>query len=321
MTKRKTLKARSPEDLLAVVPIVLGFHPEDSIVMLTFGPPGETFHARVDLPGPDQVPDAVAPLLQAAVRNRVDRVAFILYTREAALGWSAAAILTSKFGGAGLDVVAVLRADGHRWFRLDGPDAPEGRPYDVGSHPFAAQAVYDGTVTHRDRASLAKSLEPLPAAVAKVVEVMPAALARLPDLERAAEAAWIVETVFEVVEGERRLSDADVARLVVAITDLKLRDAAWLQMQRHTAPRHVALWTDVLRRTPEELVAAPACLLAFAAWLAGQGALAWCALDRCRAAEPDYGLAECVVVALDQAIPPSDWDVLGPECASAADPA
>ncbi len=169
----------------------------------------------------------------------------------------------------------------------------------------------------RDRASLAKSLEPLPAAVAKVVEVMPGALARLPDLERAAEAAWIVETVFEVVEGERRLSDADVARLVVAITDLKLRDAAWLQMQRHTARRHVALWTDVLRRTPEELVAAPACLLAFAAWLAGQGALAWCALDRCRAAEPDYGLAECVVVALDQAIPPSDWDLLGPECASA----
>ena len=238
MTKRKTLKARSPEDLLAVVPIVLGFHPEDSIVMLTFGPPGETFHARVDLPGPDQVPDAVAPLLQAAVRNRVDRVAFILYTREAALGWSAAAILTSEFGGAGLDVVAVLRADGRRWFRLDGPDAPEGRPYDVGSHPFAAQAVYDGTVTHRDRASLAKSLEPLPAAVANVVEVMPAALARLPDLERAAEAAWIVETVFEVVEGERRLSDADVARLVVAITDIKLRDAAWLQMQRHTARRH-----------------------------------------------------------------------------------
>ena len=248
-------------------------------------------------------------------------MAFILYTREAALGWSAAAILTSKFGGAGLDVVAVLRADGRRWFRLDGPDAPEGRPYDVGSHPFAAQAVYDGTVTHRDRASLAKSLEPLPAAVANVVEVMPAALARLPDLERAAEAAWIVETVFEVVEGERRLSDVEVARLVVAITDIKLRDAAWLQMQRHTATRHVALWTDVLRRTPEELVAAPACLLAFAAWLAGQGALAWCALDRCRAAEPDYGLAECVVVALDQAIPPSDWDALGPECASAADPA
>ena len=112
-----------------------------------------------------------------------------------------------------------------------------------------------------------------------------------------------------------------MARLLVAITDIRLRDAAWLQMQRHTARRHVELWTDVLRRTPEELVAAPACLLGFAAWLAGQGALAWCAVDRCRAAEPDYGLAECVAVALDQAIPPSDWDLLGPECAAAADPA
>ena len=37
------------EDLLAVVPVVLGFEPADSIVMLTLGA-RHTFHARVDLP-------------------------------------------------------------------------------------------------------------------------------------------------------------------------------------------------------------------------------------------------------------------------------
>ena len=44
-----TLTARTPEDVLAVVPVVLGFEPTESMVMLTFGsdPP---FHARVDLP-------------------------------------------------------------------------------------------------------------------------------------------------------------------------------------------------------------------------------------------------------------------------------
>ena len=31
-----TLTARRPEDLLAAVPVVLGFHPRDSLVMLTF---------------------------------------------------------------------------------------------------------------------------------------------------------------------------------------------------------------------------------------------------------------------------------------------
>ena len=34
---RMTLTARGPEDVLAVVPVVLGFVPEDSLVMLTFG--------------------------------------------------------------------------------------------------------------------------------------------------------------------------------------------------------------------------------------------------------------------------------------------
>ena len=48
-TSPTTLTARTPEDILAVVPVVLGFEPTESLVMLTFGsdPP---FHARVDLP-------------------------------------------------------------------------------------------------------------------------------------------------------------------------------------------------------------------------------------------------------------------------------
>ena len=45
------LTTRTPEDVLAAVPVVLGFEPLDSVVMLTFGG-GETFHARVDLPPP-----------------------------------------------------------------------------------------------------------------------------------------------------------------------------------------------------------------------------------------------------------------------------
>ena len=49
---------------------------------------------------------------------------------------------------------------------------------------------------------------------------------------------------------------------------------------------YVEFWSDVVRRTPDELVPGPASVLAFAAWLAGDGALAWCAVDRRRDAEP-----------------------------------
>ena len=58
-----SLVARTPEDVLAVVPIVLGFVPEESVVMLTFGAE-RTFHARVDLPDHEsEIPEMVSALL------------------------------------------------------------------------------------------------------------------------------------------------------------------------------------------------------------------------------------------------------------------
>jgi hypothetical protein len=75
----------------------------------------------------------------------------------------------------------------------------------------------------------------------------------------------------------------------------------------------VDLWRDVVRRAPLDLLAAPAALLGFAAWLSGDGALAWCAVDRCRQAEPGYSLAGLLADALAGAVPPSSWRPLGPD--------
>ena len=55
------------------------------------------------------------------------------------------------------------------------------------------------------------------------------------------------------------------------------------------------------------MLAPPASLLAFAAWLSGDGALAWCAIDLARQADPDYSLANLLAEALEGAVPPSAW--------------
>ena len=49
-------------------------------------------------------------------------------------------------------------------------------------------------------------------------------------------------------------------------------------------------------------------LLAFAAWHHGDGALAWCAIDRCLDVDPDYSMAHCVAQILTGAVPPSVWE-------------
>jgi hypothetical protein len=112
----------------------------------------------------------------------------------------------------------------------------------------------------------------------------------------------------------RRLDASDVARLLVLLdATLELRDVAWAEMHHGNARQHVALWRDVVRRAPAGLVAAPASLLGFAAWLSGHGALAWCAVERAQDDDPGYGLAGLLSTALAGGVPPSAWEPLGPE--------
>lgn len=304
---KTTLTARSPEDLLALVPLVLGFHPTESLVMLTFGPDRGAFHARVDLPGRDEIDGVVDLLLSAALRNRIDRVVFVLYTDDADAAFEIAPLLVSAFVAEQIGVIDLLRTDGTRWFPLAGGPDHEGTAYDVSAHPFTAQGVYDGAVTQPTRLALAESLVGPVDEVAQVEAEIPARLGRVPDLQRTAEARWLVDLIGRCTSSDESPVAGELARLVVAVLDVELRDVAWTHMNHANARAHVELWSDVVRRTPDDFVAAPATLLAFAAWLTGQGALAWCALDRVHDVDPAYSLAELVAGALTAAMPPSSW--------------
>ena len=104
-----------------------------------------------------------------------------------------------------------------------------------------------------------------------------------------------------------RFKPVELARVLLGLLDAEGRDAAWAAMSRDVAARHVRLWTDAVQRAPDDLVAAPAAVLGLAAWLAGHGALAWCAVDRCQAVDPGNTLARLVADMLTHAVPPSAW--------------
>jgi hypothetical protein len=315
MEKPHILTARTPADLLAAVPCVLGFHPEDSLVMMTFSAVGRSFHARVDLPDePEHVSELCALLLHAAVRNRVDRVVLVAYTTDVTLAGTVLEAVHDTFDAEDIDVIEMLRADGARCFpmRAGLPDhLYAGVPYDNSSHPFSAEAVLAGRVTHGSRQELAATLEPDPDAVAAVQEALRGRARRLPSAQVPAEARWVWTTVCSHVADGTTLPVEELARLVAACRDTELRDVVWSLITRETASRHVDLWRDVVRRCPVAWAAGPAGLLAFACWLSGQGALAWCALDRCREADPDYSMADRITEVLEEALPPHVWE--GPD--------
>jgi hypothetical protein len=180
----------------------------------------------------------------------------------------------------------------------------------VSIHPFTAQSVVEGTVVLPSREELAASLvgdEPEARRVSRRADQR-AARMQLSRATMVAEGRWVQRRVRQFVGDGVALSTGDVARLVLDLgVDLEVRDVAWAEMDRDDARRHVDLWRDVVRRSPDHLVAAPAALLGFAAWLSGNGALAWCAVDRCQSASPGYSMAGLLTQALAGGLPPTAW--------------
>jgi hypothetical protein len=329
-----TFHIQSPADLLALVPCVLGFHPQDSLVLVAVGETGGGLHARVDLtPDEDDLRAGIGCLLAAVLRNRGRSVALVAYTDDPVVAEEVVDRLDDALYDHGVQVLSAIRADGSRWYDLlcddEGCCPGHGEPYDLSSHPITAQAVLDGQVTLGSRQELVDSLvgtdtDDLEAVADAADEAMRSlrATARRPGGADApgpsrgylvAEGHWVRDRVRRYLATREPLDAAEVARMAVAMADIQVRDVAWSEISRDDVQLHVELWRDLVRRTPLDLLAAPAALLGFAAWLSGDGALAWCAIERCQQAEPDYSMAQLLSTALTSAVPPSTWMPIPPE--------
>jgi hypothetical protein len=306
-TSTQTMHARSPEDVLAAVPLVLGFVPDDSVVMLTYGAP-EPFHARVDLPrtGRDRR-SAADTLLEPVLRHGVQSAFFVLYTTDPRQARSCGRVLVRTFTRHGVDVVDLLRSNGRCWFPvpLDGPViTDDGTPYDVTSHHFTAEAVASGRVIRASRAELAATVAVDPRAVHAVSAASRGLCVRDP----AAEGDWTRRMVARLADCGEPPDPATTARLLAAVSDPAARDEILAGVDRQQAERQVPVWSALVRAAPAGLVGPAASVLAFLAWLSGDGALAWCALDRASEDQPPCSLAEVVAKALERALPPSVWE-------------
>jgi len=303
-----TLTARGPEDLLAAVPVVLGFHPQQSLVMLTFGAV-RGFHARVDLPPSGDagaIAEAVDVLLTPSRTHHVDTVAFVVYSADAVLAARLGAALVPAFVAAGICVFDVLRAHDGQWCSVPiraGAEETPLVPYDDIRHPFNAQSVFDGRVTHASREELRATVAPETERRSRWAALMSALPDPGPEGDRRARelvAGWVGSGV--------EPDDDGAARVLRAVSRVEVRDATLYAVTRETAQDHLRVWVALLRGAPDVAVPDTAAVTGFCAWQSGDGALAWCALDRCFEIEPDHRLAVCLAECLLRAVPPTAWE-------------
>ncbi len=326
---RCKVKVGTADGVLAVVPHLLGFHPRKSLVMLGIGGP----HARIRLAFRYDLPDAAdvsmsediaAHAVNVLSRENLTMVILVGYgTGEAVT--PVMDIVQPALRAGEIAIQDALRVDGGRYwsYRCHDPLCcpPEGVPYDPSEHPAAAALEAAGLAVHADREELARTLAPS----SESAEPVTAALARARGrANRLIEHAMIVgpegdlfqpvadagrksvrQAVTSYRRGEQLSSLDELAWLGFVLTDMRVRDDAWARMDPQYSEAHQLLWTTLVRQLPTEFVPAPASLLAFVSWQAGDGALATIAIERALDADPDYTMALLIADALHAGLPPS----------------
>lgn len=297
------LVVNSPDELIAAIPHVLGFIPSDSavVVPLTKDLPV----ARLDLPTSsrdcDEFLDALTgPYARHATTGSA--VAVVCFTQDVALAEAVSEQLAQRFQFVGVATKLRLAAGSKRWQDLD---VGTGGPVTAqAALRVASEAVVAGVpapVATRSElgASLAGDRTPVAACLSSA---RTDAAASTPIAER----IWATDRCRQFENDGIRLSDSESARMLLAMQTTRTRDALWEAVTVDNAPAHTALWSDLVRRAPDEVRAAPAALCGFTSWLNGDGARAWCALDQIPAGNP-YPLAALVATVLQEGLSPREW--------------
>jgi hypothetical protein len=320
---RPTVRLPDRGALAAAVPQLLGFRPAESLVVVSLhahaGREVLGLTARADLPPPEHAA-SLAGSLAASVLSSGPTAVLLLVVSEDDDGRELPhrALLHEvvlAFHHRRVPVRDVLLVRSGRWWDYDCPQvccAPgAGTPLPAGTSELAATSVFSGHVVEDDRAALARRLDPTRSpGMAAACEEVGDELARRTALEgwdAVVEEAW--DALLAAVDdaGTARaapLSDRQVARLAWGLRDTDVRDRALTLALGDREPAAQALWTELTRRAPTPLDAAPATLLAVSAWLRGDGALANLALDRALGSEPSHTLAGLMRTALDACLPP-----------------
>lgn len=315
------VRLTDPAGLVAALPVLLGFHPRDSLVLVALtGSTGRRIGLtlRVDLPPPPEAGAVCAAAARSLMLGRPDAAAVVVVggagpgrRRTAAprrdVADAVVAALAARGVPAGVVVWAAGCTGGARWRCYD-PCGCTGVVPDPGGTTLAALAVAEGHVVYGDRAELEALVAPVDPAVLRrreaLLERRLDVVAAGAEVELSRGAVALEAAIASAAAGRLVLDDEAVVELAGALALPEVRDAA---MRRCAGPDAAAveqLWAALARETPDPEAAVPAALLAVSALLRGRGALAAIALERGERAWPGHRLTALLRDAVEAGLHP-----------------
>jgi uncharacterized protein DUF4192 len=325
------LRVRSPADLVEIVPFLVGFHPTESLVLLGLNGLRERvgLTLRLDIQAardaPGSVETCVAHLIRAGARGAVA----VVYDKPPAFWYDDGlpALPHTDLIGDVIDCLEVrdialadaLLVGGDRWWsylcvnQRCCPAEGQAVRTPADASPVVAAATVAGMTAATDREALAASVGPLPMSDR---EALHAAICEYAEKAAAEDdptqlRIWAVDAWSAAVLAQRRveteIDEETAARLLVALRDVRVRDACcdWANGGDEAAARAVA--RQLARRACAPWNVAPYALLAWFAWRAGEGALARIAVEYALASDPACTFARLIEELLDHGVNPKVW--------------
>lgn len=300
-------------DFIAAVPYMLGFRPENSLVVTTHT--GKTQQniamcLRSDIP-PEHLYQSLAEQLTIPVVDSDASSVTVLVicdgTAEQTPPHRALVnTLTETFNANGVAVYDALWASeitaGASWscyFRLE----RSGQVPDPKASAIAAASAVSGSITYDSKADMRASLEFGDSTLLRRrSKRISAALRHKPS--EASSLKLVNDALAKACNETLTLDDDHIVDLAVALTHTVVRDHCLTPKVTRRGARVEQLWTDLTRTLPTPYRAEPAFLLAVTAYLRGDGALAGVALDVAREADPDHQAAHLMRHAMDMGLRP-----------------
>jgi hypothetical protein len=304
-----------PGVLIAALPAVLGFVPEKSLVLVTVDRGEMGCVMRVDLS--EELPHSLAHIAEVAAAAKPDSAIAVVIDedgfgcrmcndeyRDLADG------LTTALANRGIELLAAHVVDrvaaGGRWRCADGC-GNAGTVEDPSASPLAVAAVLDGRRLYARRAELQDVIEVAdPTRTDLLAELIgdgiedaterPDKAARA-DIEAAIAAAARVADAVEP-------GDDELARLALALTDLRVRDTLYALAVGENAGQAEGLWALLSRTLPEPWRVEALVLLAFSAYARGDGPLAGVSLEAALRVDPTHRMAGMLDTALQSGLRP-----------------
>ncbi len=305
-TSAPIARVRDLPDLLGVIPHLLGFHPDESMVLIVQDDGVIQLTARADLAdlrGPGLVELLIDRMLLRWPSGAMWAVAYTVRERQ---GWRLLRRAGTHLG----DALAgePVCVSGHR-YRVGTAHGPVYR-HDPRTAPAAAAATLHGLQARPSRSALTELVRSDPRDAEAVETAWVRALGRALDLDRGARGDELIRAHDRAVRAPGLVSRDDLAWLGLLINDPQARDRLVLSLQQPAAEAWVELWSRVVRACPHGTQDQPLAILALAAWVNGNGALQSVCLEEMDLLGIAPGLKQMLEDLSAAVVPPGDWDEL-----------